>query len=667
MIKAFIGHSFEEDDTTTIEAFKKMFNSFKKSMAFDWDDAGGRQIKPLSEKVKQKMAEKNLFIGIFTKKHIEIEAKRLILSKYWHKDKYIARKIDCAYGTSYWIFQESGYAVAKGMSTLFLVEKGVRDLKGLHADAEHIYFERGKESECFSELNEALGMFLKGLKGEGEGSKTEKPPTEPAQEINKIVSEPIKAEEQTTAKVKVVAGKQQEPEQDQEKDDKYYFREIFLALMDGNETRVTELKEEVFKKYKGDEDETIEWQAQILYLESTLIQKSVFEDLKALQVKRPKSSLIAYAMASEYEKYKDYENASKEYLKSAEYAVDKPTRLLRISSASIAYAKRNQKGEAFNILLSELQKDLIDKERYLVYKYLSETAKIFEDDDLFSAFSEKALLLNPSDDSLRFNLAYRYSQLDKNELALYHYKILVSNKPEPANLNNLGVSYSDLGMPNKAIEFYKKASKVGSTISRANLAQKYLNEGFVEEASEQLTKAMETKEYEKDDIGRALTRIDTTKENEKKKEEKILKDVEEVRQFKLEYADAYSIPFVVDGALSGNWICRHGNVNINLESGNILSGETKEETPDFHIGDNFVAGPIYYTVKIISFRGTIVRNRIIQYTIKVEIQPARETLLTPKTYSEYSGYGVINNSMNRIKVLELDRDKKQSIYQFEKK
>ena len=124
---------------------------------------------------------------------------------------------------------------------------------------------------------------------------------------------------------------------------------------------------------------------------------------------------------------------------------------------------------------------------------------------------------------------------------------------------------------------------------------------------------------------------------------------------------------MVDGALSGNWICRHGNVNINLESGNILSGETKEETPDFHIGDNFVAGPIYYTVKIISFRGTIVRNRIIQYTIKVEIQPARETLLTPKTYSEYSGYGVINNSMNRIKVLELDRDKKQSIYQFEKK
>ena len=195
MIRAFVGHSFEPEDELVVMAFTKIFNSLKKSFDFDWEDADDTQIKPLSKKVPQKMVDKNLFIGIFTKKHIELEEKRLLKTRPWNRDKYISRKTDCVYGTSYWITQESGYAIAQGMATLFLIEKGVRELKGLHADMEHIYFERGKESDCFVRLNEALANFLKERKGEDGKGRSDIPPKEPSKEINIVVSEDINVEE----------------------------------------------------------------------------------------------------------------------------------------------------------------------------------------------------------------------------------------------------------------------------------------------------------------------------------------------------------------------------------------------------------------------------------------------------------------------------------------
>ena len=54
MIKAFVGHSFDPEDESIMIAFKKMFDSLKKSMAFEWEDAEVTQIKPLSGKSSAK-------------------------------------------------------------------------------------------------------------------------------------------------------------------------------------------------------------------------------------------------------------------------------------------------------------------------------------------------------------------------------------------------------------------------------------------------------------------------------------------------------------------------------------------------------------------------------------------------------------------------------------
>lgn len=670
MIKTFVGHSFDPEDESIITSFKKMFDSLKKSMAFEWEDAEATQLKPLSKKVPLKMADKNLFIGIFTRKHIEFEPKKLITPCILNKGKYLARRSDCVYGTSYWITQESGYAIARGMVTLFLVEKGVRELNGLHADMEHIYFERGKESECFVKLNEALGQFLNENKGDTGNKGSNVPPKQPGRDINIAVSENIAVKESAEAEEEKETKKHKK-----EKDDEYYFIEIYLALLHKEEAKFDALKKEVFEKYKTDETNTLEWQAKILSLESLLMQKDVLNDLREIQRKKPENSLVAYYVGEGYEKYRNFEKAICEYLKSAKQEVQIGTKFHRISAAAHAYVKNNQKDEAINILLNELRENLPEDDKRLIYGYLADVAKAMGNNELFTAFAEKALALNPSNNSLRFSLAHKYSNMDKDALALYHYNILSVNSPDSSNCNNLGVAYASLGMHSKAVEAYVKASELGATISRTNLAQKLLNEGFIDYANNQLKEAMKSENFEKDNVGRALARIDSIREEENKKEKEALDSVAEERNFKRDYAEAYSISFAVSDVLSGDWNSKHGKIEIHLESGNILYGKKEEtvEEKNLLLGMALSGGSIgkvseTRTVKFIrTLEGKVIKNRTFEYKLKIQRHPQYSTLLTQDlSITEFSGYGFINKEMNLIKVSEFDKDKKQSFSEIKK-
>lgn len=669
MIKAFVGHSFDPEDESIIIAFTKLFNSLNKSINFEWEDANVTEIKPLSKKIPQKMVDKNLFIGIFTRKHIELEPKKLIPSMPWNKDKHVIRKADCVYGTSYWITQESGYAIAQGTVTLFLIENGVRELKGLHADMEHIYFERGKESECFVKLNEALGRFLSESKTDTENKGSNVPPKQSDKDIDVGGSENITVQEAAeTDKAKGAKHKE-------EKNDQYYFREMYLALLEKEEAKFEGLKKEVFEKYKSDENNTLEWQAKILSIESLLTQKNVLNDLKELQKKKPDNTLVAYYIGQEYEKYRNYDKAIDEYLKSAKHETKIGIKLHRISAAAHAYVKNGQKDEAINVLLKDLREESPDDEKRLVYEYLADVAKTMENNELFTALAEKALVLNPSNNSLRFSLAYKYSNMDKDGLALYHYNILADNSPDSSNCNNLGVAYASLGMPSKAVESYIKASTLGATISRANLAQKLLNEGFIDYANDQLKEAMKSENYEKDNVGRALSRIDSIHEEENKKEKEALESVTGERRFKQDYADAYSMNFTVGDALSGEWNSKHGKIEIHLESGNNLYGKREETVEGNNLylaamlaGSSVGTTPKKRIVKFIrTFEGKIIKNRTFEYKLKIERQPPYNILLAQDlTITEFSGYGLINKEMNLIRLVEIDKDKKQSFSEMTK-
>lgn len=664
MIKAFVGHSFEEKDKETITKFKEYFDSLTKSMDFQWDDAQEPQIMSLSDKVKEKMEGKNLFIGIITKKHIEVEENAIIKPKIFHKDKCTARKTDCKWGVSYWMIQESGYAIAKGMKILFLIERGVRELPGLHGDDEYIPFSKDKESNCFPDLNKALGNLLKDIKGISNKPKTEELIHIPKEEKEKTIKEEIIEQKAT----------EQEKKEMTEED---YFNGIFLSLYKKNKDEFEKLKEEVLTKFKTNAEKLTKWRGQILHLEGKLANKNVLKELIELKKEDSNNPLILFWIGNELEKYGDYDAAAIEYLESAKLEKNRETQLLRIGYASEAYANNKNREEALRILFEELKGNLSKEEQFQIYKYLSDTAKILKDNELFVVFAEKSLSLDPSNDALRFDLAYKYDDIGSTELALYHYKLLTKNNPASANLNNIAVAYEKLDMPGKAVKFYKEAVEHDSTIAMANLAQQYLKGGFINEANDQLKKATEYKEYEKDNVGRALARIDSIIDNEDKKEKEILENIEEERQFKLDYAEAYSISFPINDSIKGKWESKHGLFDLTFESGNMLSGNGEEAMPETPLpsllGLALASGTILgessqkkisSRKKVIKFNGRVIRNRVIEYNIKIEIQSSNQYA---SSVAEYSGYGVVNKEMNIIKVTEKDKENKITIYTLARK
>ena len=322
-----------------------------------------------------------------------------------------------------------------------------------------------------------------------------------------------------------------------------------------------------------------------------------------------------------------------------------------------------------------MSEELPEDEKCKIYDYLSDVTKILKENELFVVFSEKTLSLDPSNNSLRFDLARKYSDMDKAALSLYHYKILTKNNPDSANLNNQGVAYSELKeLPAKEANSYKKASEKGSTIAMGNLAQKLLNEGFLEEANEKIKKARLAKAFKESDTAKPLARLSSIPEGEEKREKEILESVKKERQFSLEYAEAYSTNFELNDTLSGEWASKHGVLKINLKPGTILSGENTENIPESDFIGSWIAGLAAagagpekkptFSKKTTHFEGTVVKNRVLEYKIKVEIQPSNQ--YSSKTTTKFSGTCIIDKEMSSMKMSEFDKDKKQTIYSITK-
>ena len=68
-IRAFVGHSFVEEDKVVVEKFLRHFDSLKKILPnFSWESARGAEPRELSAKVFSLIKKKNVFIGICTRR-----------------------------------------------------------------------------------------------------------------------------------------------------------------------------------------------------------------------------------------------------------------------------------------------------------------------------------------------------------------------------------------------------------------------------------------------------------------------------------------------------------------------------------------------------------------------------------------------------------------------
>lgn len=105
----------------------------------------------------------------------------------------------------------------------------------------------------------------------------------------------------------------------------------------------------------------------------------------------------------------------------------------------------------------------------------------------------RAAELLPTDVSARFEAGWALSNADEDRfrpLILHEYDIAISFSPDhQAALNNTGASLQGANLSAAAVDYYRRASKAGSTLADSNLAYLYLNAGFVDDAARVLEAA----------------------------------------------------------------------------------------------------------------------------------------------------------------------------------
>ena len=519
-IAAFVGHSFTDNDKEVVDKFLAYFDTLTDmGIGFSWEHAEKAEPKILSQKVKETMEGKNLFIGICTEKENIIDKIKLKNCPF-DKKSMKAKIEDFNRKCSDWIIQEIGYALGRDMDLILLLENNLRRPGGLQSDVEHITFNRSEPEKTFKKILEMITSLM------------------PKREIS-AMGQVDKPSEENEVKDLPKSDDKEKLEITSEWTQGDYDYELFLAIIHKDKDR----EDEISKNYKlnlceQDEFKQISWELRRLYHHHTFLNENTLDKIKYLLKKNPKHSGVHYYLGQIYEDYKNYKVATDHYKMASDLANDDKNRLFYLCKEAVSISKSGDFDLA-KITLEDAKrlKDKVENGDLTILNTYLDISELEKRDDKFVIFSEGSLNYNPDDHTKRFSLAYKYSNIQDDSLAIYHYQILCEKNPNSTNWNNLGVAQERLKLNYKSVESYQKSKDLDGTLAMSNLAKSLIQGGFLNEAEKICNDALQFKNYDKRVAG-AISEIRNVKDYEKSEEQKILQKLEPRRLFMIEYAKA---------------------------------------------------------------------------------------------------------------------------------
>lgn len=188
-------------------------------------------------------------------------------------------------------------------------------------------------------------------------------------------------------------------------------------------------------------------------------------------------------------------------------------------------------------------------------------------------------------------------------------------------------------------------------MAMANLAYKFIGEGFLDEANGLTEKALSVKEFHQN-VASARARIDEVKQKEEDREQEILNGVAEEREFRLAFAEATYVKPDQIPPITGRWKTPYGDIEINITNGVLggigVSKETEDGLLPGLLWGQFPSTPVQVTKTIelkSNVHGAAARGQI-------TIETKRGTILT-STKQEFKVHLIII-STNRMRVLQVD-------------
>ncbi len=638
-MRVFVGHSFDVQDEPLVLRITNFLTKHK----VQWESGEVAQNNSIALKVRGLIDRNPIFIGIFTRgRKIEVAPQGCL-------EKVVAflkrNKESSFFTTSNWVIQESGYALGAGRKTIFLVEEGIYKFPNLQGDAEVVLFNRENIDAALVRLMEMLLSV-----GSIDLSQVDVVQQGGAEKLLKNeAGEKLMAEEGKTKGTSV----------------QKFFELLNKKDFDGAEGPLRDVMQD---------GESKEW---ALLLESLLLRKRYCAGHRASLQKleelfsKTKDSDVGVQLGLSHDAFGKGEDARRAYRDALQVAKNISEKVSCEIKIAESYSQEGQLQDAVNALLKALSSVEFRDDKEATLQILTSLVSVTEkkDDYLYFVFAEKLLDLNPVEIDIRFNLAYKYSNTDKEDLAAYHYKKLLDVMDYPMAFNNIGVAYDALGIKAKAIEYYQKARGLKITLAHSNLANKYLEEGFVTIAESLLKEA---DEFSKEDIevhpnvGLSKKRLKELLKQEDVKESELLKAVEKVRDFKVLHADAVcfeSAPIDIFGVLDlGEW--RTVKVAFDASIGGFLGTGTFEEEMPSPLGlSGFSAFGQAQQKQVKKFTVELkifLRNRGGHYSLIV-----RDEALGPRRLLSFNderhnakGLVILTEDNRFINVLEEGKDKK---------
>jgi hypothetical protein len=271
-LRAFVGHSFSDQDKALVAAFLDHFKTLARVYPeFTWDHAEEEaEPSPLSDKVLAKIEGKNVFIGICTRNERAVRD-ALLRPALFRKNVLMANAGDLQWKASDWIIQEIGLAVGLRMSIILFLEEGVRPPGGLYGDLEYIPFSRPSPHASFDKL---LQMFASLTPKESAGSTS--------------AVAPALSKEETPGATSSGEDWEPKPNWTKEKYDRAALHIIIDGSKEGLKTITDAFKASIFAHGVGraERDGRIEW------LKFLFSGDGEFERIKRLTDENPQSGLL---------------------------------------------------------------------------------------------------------------------------------------------------------------------------------------------------------------------------------------------------------------------------------------------------------------------------------------------------------------------------------------
>lgn len=637
-INAFVGHSFEECDRELVDTFLKYFNSLHQFLPqFSWENAEFADVKNLEDKVMEKMENKNLFIGICTKKEFVI--KQNLLSKTIFRNYLKSDAKNFQSKTSDWILQEIGFAFGRGMNILLLKENGLRDCGGIQGNLEYIEFNRNEPSKCFDKILQAIGQI-------NSNSISEKCFTD-----NRV--ENVKSQNNEFNNIyEIIHEKNMN---DWNYDD--YKSNIMRAIHDSDLEKEDLINSKFYDSTLiSNEENKANWEAEKCFYKNIFKNEDSLTKLLDLQKEYPTNQKVLFYLGLTYREYGKLSIAGDYYLKAA--TTIQNTIISFVQMAALCFYKSNE-----TIKFKETEKIILnykgnDSQKYIcLFELYKDIAEIEGNSIKYTAFSEGLLDLKPNDDDIRFNLAYKYCDIDEDEYGVYHYEKLKHSNYSTNVPNNLGASYRDLKLNYYSVQAYKEAILKENTLSMRNLSHIYIDAGFLDEAKDLCDKAIKYVDYDYR-VGDAITKIQEVKNEENEKREKILHSVHERINFYIKYSNACLKTYKID--IEGKWKYKE-HILIVTVSNKEFEGNCDYEEEVFQLSSLFDTSLPKKTNRIVKTRFTgKITGLGIHFNMSVYINALS---ITDKSIE---GLMVISDDSKKIEIYEKDEGTKGNKYILEK-